>query len=119
MKLPSKRAHEQAKAEAKRLKAIEENNPKLFAQACKELEAANRLADSYTCACCGEDFPHGPHLEILAAAVLVFDDEGRAVVHYDYGLLPTARGENGRRFKFCKDCMDEWQIHPAEYVDMR
>ena len=121
MRHPSKRTAKIAEAEARRKQAIRNNDPEGFAQAVADIKQHEVELDEFTCAHCGEDFPDGPHVEILAAAVLVFIGPNE-VERYDYGINDVARGEApGRRFKFCNECISspDWKLHPRDYIEMR
>lgn len=122
MQYPSKRAHAIAQVERRRKAAVQANDTEAFAACVAEIQdhEAN-TPDDYTCACCAEDFPAtDAHIEILAAAVLVFPGGEGEIERYDYGINDVARGDApGRRFKFCGDCAAEWKIHARDYIEMR
>jgi len=119
MKNPSKRVA--AMNEQARLKqqAVIDNDPEGFAAAVAELLRLDQTEDTYTCLSCGKDFPDGPHVDLLVAAILVYGDDGREKANQDYGILATERQENGRRIKVCETCMNSWAIPILEYVEMR
>ena len=121
MRHPSKRVAAIAAAEEERQAAFHSNDPAAFAAAVSKIQELEGTADEFTCARCAKDFADGEHVEILAAAVLVYLKSGE-VERYDYGINDVARGEApGRRFKFCSACIKSsgWKIHPRDYIEMR
>lgn len=118
MKFPSKRAYAQSLAENKRQRAILTNDHALFAEAVRELEAVDGDPNIYTCLCCGDDFPHGPHVDLLVSKMLVFGDDGQVSGEYDFAPLRDPE-ESGRRFKVCEKCVGKWVHHPAKYAELR
>lgn len=118
MRFPSKRVAAIAAAEVRRKEAFHANDPEAFAAAAAEIKTHETAPDIYTCICCAEDFPDGPHVELLIAAALIFG--GPEVERYDYGINDVARGDApGRRIKLCGDCADEFKIHVRDYLEMR
>jgi hypothetical protein len=75
--------------------------------------------DVYTCLQGGKDFEHGPHVDVLAAAILTFGDDGLLQVSNDYGLQDVMKGEAGRRLKFCVKCINKWKHNVHDYIDLR
>jgi hypothetical protein len=120
---PSKRVAAIAVAEVERKAAFHANDPVAFAAAVAKIQEHEASEDEYTCARCSKDFPAtDAHVEILAAAVLVFPGGDGNIERYDYGINDVTRGEvPGRRFKFCGGCIKSsgWKIHPRDYVEMR
>lgn len=118
MKFPSKRAYAQSIAEAKRQRAFLTNDHALFAEAVNELAAIDGHPDVYTCIQCGDDFEHGPHVDLLVVKVLEFGDDGSVTGEFDYAPIRDPK-QNGRRFKVCQKCFRLWAHHPAVYSEMR
>lgn len=112
MKFPSKRAAAMAEADRKKDAAVINKDVAGFAAAIEELEAAEVMPDEFTCLC-GEDFASGPHVEILAAAILVYGENGEEAESFDYGL------GQAKRIKICGDCASKWALPITEYVNLR
>lgn len=119
MQNPSKRVHQIKQAEAKRQQAISDNNTDLFAQAVAEIKALESEKDVYTCVSCAHEFEHGPHVDVLAAAILTYGEDGLVSETFDFGLHDVIKGETGRRLKFCNHCVKKWKHNIHEYVEMR
>lgn len=113
MKNPSLRVHQIAQHEILRQQAVDERDPEKFATAIAAIKELETQPDLYTCACCGDDFENGKHLDFLVASVLQFNAEGVVETRLDYGLA------DARRFKFCSGCVAEWKIPPTKYAELR
>lgn len=84
------------------------------------LAEAEVLEDLYICPKCGNEFPNGPHTELLVVAVIDFDNDGRAFPErIDFGMSEVVNNNMGRRIKFCGPCHSEFAIPLREYVNMR
>src|SRR5215510_13037651 len=119
MKNPSKRVAAMNEQGLLKQQAVVDNDPEAFAAAVSELIRLEQTEDVYTCIVCGQDFPDGPHLDLLVASIVVFGNNQDERQNRDYGILATERQENGRRVKVCGTCMNKWAIPILEYVELR
>lgn len=117
MRVPSIRVAAIKEYEALKQAAVQNNDVEAFAAAVAEIKKLDAQPDMYSCLCCNEDFPEGPHVELLVASILVFGKAG-VVDSRDYGILATERRETGRRIKICGDCAS-WADRLFEYVERR
>lgn len=118
MKHPSRRTSLIAVQEAIKQQAFLDNDIEALTAAIAEIRRLDQTPDIYTCIACGNDFPDGPHTEILAAAIIVFGAEGTKPLRLDFGIDRTLKGQAGQRLKFCQNC-SQWVISPADYIQMR
>ena len=119
MRHPSKRTAQIAHHERLRQEAVATSNIAAFTRAVREIKALTEAPDEYTCIACGADFPDGPHVDLLVAAIVVYGEDGMAVESEDYGILATEKREAGRRFKICGRCVKRWKHHPLAYASLR
>jgi len=119
MRNPSKRVAAMNEQALLKQQAVIDNDPEAFSAAVTELLRLEQTEDIYTCISCGQDFPDGPHLDLLVAAFVVFGEDLADRQNRDYGILATERKENGRHIKVCGTCMNKWAIPILEYVEMR
>jgi hypothetical protein len=81
----------------------------------RELAQLEAQPDEYTCPQCGNDFGDSAHADLLVAAVVIYDNAGKAIPRdrRDFGIT------DARRVKFCGSCSSSWAIPVLEYLEMR